>query len=153
MNPNDYKLGPILNIHQHDYIQFLHNIHNDWVSSGLGDENCPITSEIFAHYSMLIHDPSNKKKLIPNIMAPRARVGKYTFDMSTTYTKDTWRSTYAAAQVTLTAAHRLIEKFNQQKTISSSATATAGVYALCRPPGHHAACQVAGGKYIYIYKH
>ncbi|KAI9261430.1 hypothetical protein BDA99DRAFT_482632 [Phascolomyces articulosus] len=140
---NDYTLAPILSVHHQEYIQFLHSIHNDWVSSGLGDENCPVTSEIFAHHSMLV-DP-NSKNAIPNLAAPRARVGKYTFDMSTTYTKDTWRSTYAAAQVTLTAAHRLLEKHNASL---SSSTAT-GVYALCRPPGHHAACQVAGG-YCFI---
>ncbi|KAI9484854.1 hypothetical protein BDB00DRAFT_878343 [Zychaea mexicana] len=66
------------------------------------------------------------------------------------YTQNTWRSVYAAAQVTLTAAHKMMLLVDQdQKTVPATSSSAAATYALCRPPGHHAACQVAGG-YCFI---
>ncbi|KAI8143000.1 hypothetical protein BJV82DRAFT_613039 [Fennellomyces sp. T-0311] len=134
--PNDYSLAHILNVHHDDYIRFLCNIHQDWIEAGFSGENC-ISAETFAHSSVTVES----SKIISRL-SPRAQVGLYTFDMSTAYTSDTWRSAYVATQITLTAAHRLM-------TLSQNNVSSPAVYALCRPPGHHASCNVAGG-YCYI---
>lgn len=47
---------------------------------------------------------------------------------------DTWRAAYVSAQIAMTAAHKLLKEQSPS------------IYALCRPPGHHATCNVAGGK-------
>ena len=54
---------------------------------------------------------------------------------------DTWRATYCSAQVALSAGHRLVEMVEQQQD--------ACIYALCRPPGHHAAQHLSAG-YCFI---
>ena len=60
-------------------------------------------------------------------------LGFYSFDAGTPITAGTWRAAYGSAQVALTAA-RLIADGSQGV-----------VFALCRPPGHHAAVDLYGG--------
>lgn len=55
---------------------------------------------------------------------------------------DTFESAYASAQVALTAAARLIAEESTQKPEAPHPPA---VFALTRPPGHHAATSVCGG--------
>ncbi|KAI9322414.1 hypothetical protein BX666DRAFT_1848848 [Dichotomocladium elegans] len=132
--PQDYSLGPILQVHEKDYIEFLANIYNEWAASGLPKEGT--TGETFVHPSLIGKlDLATIKKNASQ--SPVGRIGLYTFDMSVSFMEHTWRSTYVSAQIALSAAHKLLKE------------KSAAVYALCRPPGHHATCNVAAG-YCFI---
>lgn len=142
-----------MDVHDDDFVKFLSTIYDDWVAAGL--PSAAAIGETFAHMSTLSKiDPAIYKMNAQ--LTPSARVGLYTLDMSVSYMKgryqlivdsqiceqlstsllyhlDTWRAAYASVQVALTAAHTLL------KSQSSS------IYALCRPPGHHASCNMAAG--------
>ncbi|MER9580744.1 histone deacetylase family protein [Mesorhizobium sp. M0276] len=60
----------------------------------------------------------------------------YTFDVCVPFVKGTWTAVRSAVDVTLTATQE----------ITNGATAA---FALCRPPGHHASSDLAGG-YCYV---
>jgi acetoin utilization deacetylase AcuC-like enzyme len=61
-----------------------------------------------------------------------AQLGHYCFDSSTAIMSGTWRAALSAAEVALTAASRVAGGLNT-------------AFALCRPPGHHAAWDYYGG--------
>ncbi|CAO3664807.1 unnamed protein product [Rhizopus stolonifer] len=127
----DYSLEPILKVHEKDYLEFLKSIHRDWVTQGFPPDAC--IGDTFS--SMAQHLPREIVKKTAN-KTVSGKLGFYTADASSTFMKDTWVAAYASAQVVLTAAHQLIED-------------SRSIYALCRPPGHHASHSFAAG-YCYI---
>ncbi|KAI8363897.1 hypothetical protein BD560DRAFT_491412 [Blakeslea trispora] len=138
VDPNDYSLAPILDVHGKDYIQFLELIYQEWTEAGLPKDIC--IGDTFATHGFLGRiDPQIAKQNA--LKTPNGKLGYFVGDMSIGFMKDTWRSAYASAQVVLTAAHYLAEM-----------TASGGdqsVYALCRPPGHHASHEMSAG-YCFI---
>ncbi|KAI8145212.1 hypothetical protein BJV82DRAFT_605336 [Fennellomyces sp. T-0311] len=137
--PNDYTLTPISNVLGEDYIRFLQTIYDDWVAYGLPKDT--IIGDCFGHVNTISKiDPEIVKETVD--LTPMARVGMYAFDISVGFTADTWRSVYTSAQIALTGAHQLLQLANTDPD-------NASIYALCRPPGHHAACNVSGG-YCFI---
>lgn len=148
ISPQDYSLTPIVQVHEQDYIEFLSTIHQDWVKDGMPPAGTTGESFVLSNVVGKL-DPAVLKKNVNQTAT--GRIGYYTFDMSVAFMKgkrqaldgqekenlsciDTWRAAYVSAQIAMTAAHKLL------KEQSSS------IYALCRPPGHHATCNVAGGK-------
>jgi acetoin utilization deacetylase AcuC-like enzyme len=107
-------------VHGRQYIDFLRTVHETWsAAGGEGD----LVSSLFAGKDG--RAPAN----------PAAAVGYYGFD-TTPIMAGTWAATRAAADACLTAADLLLK----------GATAA---YAVCRPPGHHAASDRFGG-YCYL---
>ncbi|KAH8119807.1 Arginase/deacetylase [Phellopilus nigrolimitatus] len=121
----------ILKIHESEYLDYLETAYDTWVSDG-GDETA-VFPEAFPHISLLPKKPYNPREL-----SSIARAGLYCFDLSSPITKDTYKSVLAALRVTLTAANEV-----------RSLAAGEGVFALCRPPGHHAMPSLCGG-YCFI---
>ncbi|MFM7423705.1 MAG: histone deacetylase family protein [Elainella sp.] len=116
----DFGLEPILRVHRPDYVQFLQTAWQDWVAVRGEYDALPLN---WAVRSMR-HD-----------RVPEAIDGKlsyYSFDAGTPITSGTWQAITAAANVALTA----------QVQIGQGAPAA---FALCRPPGHHAATDFYGG--------
>ncbi|CAO3625957.1 unnamed protein product [Mucor hiemalis] len=143
ISPNDYSLGPILDVHREDYIRFLQDIYDEWVAQGNPADAC--MGDTFAHASMIGKvDPEIVRKN-GNLKAG-AKIGYYNCDMSISFVKDTWRATYASAQIAISAGHRLIEAIADN---SSSENRNQSIYALCRPPGHHSAHSMSAG-YCFI---
>ncbi|KAG1215281.1 hypothetical protein G6F69_001171 [Rhizopus microsporus] len=129
---NDYSLKPILEVHPSDYIQFLTDIYHQWTQAGYSPDAC--VADTFASITRTVNRDVVKQTANSSLSG---KLGFYTSDLSVMFMKDTWKAVYASAQVVLTAAHQLL------------LTSAPAIYALCRPPGHHASDAVAAG-YCYI---
>ncbi|SFQ60260.1 Acetoin utilization deacetylase AcuC [Roseivivax halotolerans] len=117
--PGDYGLGPIARVHDPAYIRFLETIHERWARlDGASEEVMPN-----------VH-PANRTDSYP--ASPVGLAGFHMADTACPIGPDTWFSAYWSAQAALSAADALM-------------TGERGAYALCRPPGHHAFADLAGG--------
>lgn len=116
--PPDAGAGPILAVHGMDYLRFLQDAHADWTALGpdWGDE---VISNIF------VREPNALRGVL-------ARAGRYIADGSAPIGPGTFRAAYASAQCAIAGADALNAGARE-------------AYALCRPPGHHARREAAGG--------
>jgi acetoin utilization deacetylase AcuC-like enzyme len=121
LSPTQFGLDPILRVHDRGFVMFLQTAWQDWAAAHGESDALPLN---WATRTMR-HDR------IPE--AIDGKLSYYSFDAGTPITSGTWRAITAAADVALTAQARLT---NQQER---------AVFALCRPPGHHAARDFYGG--------
>lgn len=118
LEPTDHGRAPIEKVHDAGYLAFLETCHRRWqeVPEGWGDE---VMSNVF------LRAGSKPRGLL-------AEAGWYLADGSCPVGEHTWTAAYWSAQSALSAADALL----------------AGdpiAYAVCRPPGHHARRDAAGG--------
>ena len=117
--PIDHGMGPIEAIHTVEYLTFLKTIHGEWIKMpGAADE-------VIAN----IH-PVRQQASYPN--SPIGQAGYYQADTACPISAETWQAAYWSAQTAVSAAELIIKS-------------ETNVYALCRPPGHHAFADLAGG--------
>lgn len=116
--PPDAGLGPIAAVHSPEYLTFLRNIYSRWQRiEGAGPEVIPN-----------IH-PANRSDSYP--LSATGQSGYHQADTACPIGAHTWDSAYWSAQAAIAGADAL---------------ASEGIaYALCRPPGHHAFGDMAGG--------
>lgn len=91
------------------------------------------------HFPEVFPHPKFTQRFNDGSLAPRslaAKAGYYCFDLSYPITADTYTSVAASAKVTLSAARELLKSGES-------------VFALSRPPGHHAGTSISGG-YCYF---
>ena len=118
ISPSDHGMGPILKIHDADYVSFLETCWDEWLAAGNKGEaiasswparrmaqKCPVDID--------------------------GKLGYYSLAAETSITQGTWEAARASANVALEGAHRLMDE--------------KAVFSLCRPPGHHAALDMFGG--------
>jgi len=117
--PADHGMGPVAAIHSPEYLVFLRTIHRRWQRiEGAADEVIPN-----------IHPDRRTASY------PRSAVGQAGFHQADTacpIAAHTWDSAYWSAQTALAATDAVLG-------------GAAAAYALCRPPGHHAFGDLAGG--------
>ncbi|WP_013323525.1 histone deacetylase family protein [Gloeothece verrucosa] len=113
-------LAPILRVHEQAFVDFLQNAWSEWVKVYGEREALPLIWPT----RTLGYDR------LPE--AIDGQLGYYSFDAGTPITAGTWRAARASANVALTAQQLL-------------AAGEQAVFALCRPPGHHAATNLYGG--------
>jgi acetoin utilization deacetylase AcuC-like enzyme len=117
--PRDFGLRPISAIHSPRYLTFLRNIYRRWqYMEGAGAEVIPN-----------IH-PMNRTDSYPKSTTGQA--GFHQADTACPIGEHTWDAAYWSAQSALGLAEHVL------------LGAQSG-YALCRPPGHHAFGETAGG--------
>jgi acetoin utilization deacetylase AcuC-like enzyme len=117
--PESFGTDPILKIHSPELVGFLESAWDRW-SKEQGDwDAIPGT-----------WPAPCMRRVLPRRVS--AQLGYYCFDTSTPITAGTWIAARAAVDVALTA----------QKRIADGEKAA---FALCRPPGHHAARDYYGG--------
>ena len=105
-------IEPIVAVHDRDYVEFLRTVYDRWSATpGLGPVAIPN-----------VH-PTHRMHRKPTELL--GEFGWYSNSTSCPITADTWPSVHASAQSAVHAADRL-------------AASGGAVYALCRPPGHHA---------------
>ena len=115
----DAGLGPIAALHSPEYVTFLRNIHTRWQRiEGGGPEVIPN-----------IH-PATRGDNYPKSAVGQA--GYHQADTACPIGAGTWEAAYWSAQSAVTGAD----------IVAAGARAA---YALCRPPGHHAFGDLAGG--------
>lgn len=117
--PPDAGLGPIAAIHTPEYLNFLHTIHARWSAmDGAAPEVIPN-----------VH-PRARSDGYPT--SPVGQAGYHQADTACPIGPHTWTAAYASAQCAIAAADAVH-------------AGDAHAYALCRPPGHHAYQDQAGG--------
>ncbi|MFK0085821.1 histone deacetylase family protein [Pseudomonas sp. NPDC090755] len=121
--PVDHGRAPILRVHSADYLDFFEGAWRRWAELGHEGDLLPFTWPARTLRSV---KPSGL----------HGELGYYSFDAGAPITAGTWKAAYSAAQVALTA----------QSAMQAGAYSA---FALCRPPGHHAASDVMGG-YCYL---
>lgn len=118
----DHGLEPLLSIHAPAYVEFLSSA---WQRRGEIDATAEeLLTTVF---------PRTQMHRRPDSLI--GLLGYYTADTSTPLRAGTWNAVYGSAQAAVSAADAVL---------------TQGfAYALCRPPGHHAYADCAGG-FCYI---
>ncbi|SEH87599.1 histone deacetylase family protein [Pseudomonas asplenii] len=121
--PEDFGLEPIRRIHDNAYLEFFKGAWERWAELGQDGDLLPFT-----------WPARTLRQVLPKSL--HGQLGYYSFDGGAPITAGTWQAAYSAAQVALTA----------QAAIQQGAHSA---FALCRPPGHHAASNLMGG-YCYL---
>ena len=123
--PKSFGNEAILAVHAADYVGFLAEAWDLWVAedSAAGEFALPFT---FAGRGM--------SQRIPRSI--HGKLGHYAFDLAAPFLPGTWRAIRSAVDVALTG----------QQEVAGGARAA---FSLCRPPGHHAMADMAGG-YCYL---
>ncbi|MDM9558999.1 histone deacetylase family protein [Bordetella petrii] len=116
--PPDAGMAPLTAVHALDYLQFLKSAHQEWrrLPEDWGDE---VVSNIY------VREPNALRGVL-------AKAARYLADGSCPIGASTWRSAYWSAQSAVAGADALLAGDRH-------------AYALCRPPGHHARRDAAGG--------
>ncbi|MCP1337684.1 histone deacetylase family protein [Futiania mangrovi] len=119
MEPVEHGLGPIAAVHTAEYIQFLDTIRERWARiDGASEEVIPN-----------IH-PDRRGGAYPASAVGQA--GYHLADTACPISEHTWESAKVSAWTAVTAADEV-------------AGGAPAAYGLCRPPGHHAFKDLAGG--------
>ena len=121
--PDSFGMDTVLAVHDSGYVHFLQTVWQRWAAEGYGGDAIPTC---FPARRMAQRAPVDIDGLL----------GYYAFAAETSIAAGTWEAALAATQCALTGAARL----------NSSERAA---FALCRPPGHHAARDLFGG-YCYL---
>ena len=117
--PRDAGSGPIAAVHSPEYLRFLQTIHDRWLRvPGAGPEVVPN-----------VH-PRSRNDSYP--ASPVGQAGYHQADTACPIGGRTWEAAYWSAQTAITGADLVAE-------------GAGAAYALCRPPGHHAYGDQAGG--------
>jgi len=123
VEPQEHGLAPLAAIHTPEYLKFLSNIHERWVRmDGASQEVIPGVQPNRNDFSY-----------------PESAVGQAGYHMADTacpINANTWSAALASADCAISAAHDVL-------------AGASSAYALCRPPGHHAYTDMAGG-FCYI---
>ena len=122
--PERHGMAPLQRIHTEDYLTFLTECWPAWVAAGYEGEAIACT---WPSRAMTLDRP-------PEDIG--GRIGYYALAAETSITEGTWSAAQAAADVALTA----------QRIVAGGEPSA---FALCRPPGHHAATDMFGG-YCFI---
>ena len=121
--PSDKGMDPLRHVHTEAYLSFLKTIHDRWRQiDGAGSEVIPN-----------IH-PISREDSYP--VSPVGQAGFHQADTACPIGANTYAAAYGSAQTALAAAE-------------STARNGAPCYALCRPPGHHA-CRDRAGGFCYL---
>ncbi|HYD04369.1 MAG TPA: histone deacetylase family protein [Reyranella sp.] len=117
--PRSYGTGPAATIHAPEYLDFLQTIARDWAT--LPNASAEVVPNVH---------PTRYPATYPKALAGRA--GWHQVDLACPIGPGTWDAALAASELAATAADMVLEGARE-------------VYALCRPPGHHAYVDMAGG--------
>ena len=117
--PSDFGLAPLRAVHTPDYLDFLATIHARW--SALPEAGPEVVANIHPGRAL-----GRRPEGVVGL------VGWYTADTACPIAAGTWEAAVASAHAAVQAAELVM-------------AGERAAYALCRPPGHHAYADMAGG--------
>ncbi len=118
--PRTFGRAPLARVHADNYLSFLETAWDAWVAEhGDAHDALPLIWPVRGFRSI---EPENID----------GKLSYFSCDAGTPITAGTWRAATASANVALTSQALVAE-------------GERGVFALCRPPGHHAAADYCGG--------
>ncbi len=124
VEPTAFGLEPLTRVHDAGFVDFLGAAWTDWTALGRTNDALPLVWPV----------PSVRYDRVPQHID--GRLGYYSSDAGVPITAGTWNAVQAGADVALTGARALVD-------------GEPSAFALCRPPGHHAAAAAMGG-YCYL---
>jgi acetoin utilization deacetylase AcuC-like enzyme len=119
VEPADHGRGPLASVHSAEYLGFLEGIHARWL-------------EIPGAAPEVLPNVHPERRDGPYPIAPVGQAGYHQADTACPIADNTWDSARWSANSALEGAARLMD-------------GASAVYSLCRPPGHHAFADRAGG--------
>lgn len=119
VSPDPVDLDAIGRVHAADYLSFLESAWDDWTAAGFTADAIATTLPT-----------RTLRQTAPEHID--GKLGYYSFAVETAITAGTWKAAAESAAIALTA-HRLVVEGDS------------AAFALCRPPGHHAAADLYGG--------
>jgi acetoin utilization deacetylase AcuC-like enzyme len=124
--PTAHAMEPILRVHNSELVDFLSTAWKDYMTI-LPDAQAVI-AETFIHPGLVEAMPVSR----PPETNAYGRLGWFCFDTSSPLSEGSWPAALSAVDIALSGVDRLLagERI---------------VYALCRPPGHHATRSAFGG--------
>jgi acetoin utilization deacetylase AcuC-like enzyme len=125
LEPHDFGLDPVLAVHDKGYLDFLASAWTEWLDTKPEDPSTLLPAT-FA----LRRTPQIPKSIL-------GRTGYYIMDLSAGIVEGTYESALSSANCALSAAQAVAERGDLS------------AFGLCRPPGHHAGKDYAGG-YCFI---
>ena len=129
IEPTDFGLDPIFAVHDREYINFLASAWTEWLASDPEVAASPEQNAFLPATFAL-----RRTTRVPSALLGKA--GYYMMDLAACIVEATYKAALASANCALSAA-------------SSSFVLHHSSFALCRPPGHHAGKDYAGG-YCFI---
>ena len=117
--PRGYGEAPAATVHRPEYLDFLKVAAREWAK--LPGASAEVTPNVH---------PARYPATYPTGLAGRA--GWHQFDLAAPIGPHTWEAALAATELAATATDLVLEGARE-------------AYALCRPPGHHAYSDMAGG--------
>jgi acetoin utilization deacetylase AcuC-like enzyme len=129
LRPQDHGEEPITALHDPAMVGYLKDAWTAWTAAQPGHPAIVPDTLLHAGLRQEMGYPAEPA-------APAGRIGHWCFDTATPIVGGTYEAARAAVDVALTAADLIM-------------AGEPAVYALCRPPGHHAARSVFGG-YCYF---
>ena len=117
--PGDHGQGPIAAVHTAEYLEFLETIYARWQRIE------GASPEVIPNVHPVRHAASYPRSAV-------GQAGYHQADTACPISADTWRSAYWSAQSAVEATDLVLG-------------GERAAYALCRPPGHHAYADLAGG--------
>lgn len=122
--PHDFPPAAYCTVHSERYVRFLEHAWTNWAAAGRSHDALPLIWPVRDLRSDIEPEHIDGK------------LGFYAMDAGVPITAGTWEAVRTSANLALTG----------MEAISSGA---ASAFALCRPPGHHAAAEYMGG-YCYL---
>ncbi|MEW6323303.1 MAG: histone deacetylase family protein [Acidobacteriota bacterium] len=122
--PVPFGVEPLRRVHDDGYVRFLETAWAEWLALGRTHDALPLVWPV----------RSVRGDRVPAFID--GKLGYYSMDAGVPVTAGTWEAVTSSADVALTGARAV-------------AGGASSAFALCRPPGHHAASAAMGG-YCYL---